>query len=179
MHDKIIASCMMHYDVTNITHCVIYCQIAYFSFYQLKRKICIFRCHMSKYFRPKPRFFGSIFFVTIMLSFLHDYYIKYFCYFFDSNLHKSQKISGKWTRSMSKNRYVKTFLGNSTRCQVFCGTFLERNKLHDIWCVNCKYDIVFIFIKQITCQIDDNHLCLHIFMQGFKTHINLNIIHHF
>jgi len=39
---------------------------------------------------------------------------------------------------------------------VFCGTFLESNKPHDIWCINCRYDIVFIFIKQVTCQIDDN-----------------------
>ena len=41
--------------------------------------------------------------VTIMLSFFYHYYIKYFLLFFDSTLHKSQKISEK----MDKNRCPK------------------------------------------------------------------------
>ena len=74
---------------------------------QIVRKMV---CHMSKYFGQKNRFF--------LIHFSRDHYgllfyllfHKLILLFFDSNLHKSQKNSRKWTSMMSKNRYVETFL---------------------------------------------------------------------
>ena len=70
-------------------------------------------CH--KYFGPKTHFFW--------INTLCDHYALVFTWslhklillFFDSNLHKSQKIPENRTSSMSKIEIDETLLGNSTR----------------------------------------------------------------
>ena len=80
-----------------------------------KTKICIFRirkrvtCH--KYFGPKTRFFSFLktcdHYALVFTRLLH----KLILLFFDSNLHKSRKNSGKWTSMMSKIDIDERLLG--------------------------------------------------------------------
>ena len=71
-------------------------------------------CHFFSV--QKITFFTQFFLVTIMLFFFLSYYITLICYFFDSNLHKTRKVSRYWTSMMSKIQIDETLLGNSTRC---------------------------------------------------------------
>jgi hypothetical protein len=66
--------------------------------------------HVKIFRLKKITFFRCILYETIMLSFLRDYFINKFCYFFRFELHKSQKISRKWTSMMSKIEIDETFL---------------------------------------------------------------------
>ena len=126
MHGEIIATHVMQYGAVNNIRLNDGCQNAYFRFQLLKQKYAFFgvTCHI--FCDQKNWFFW--------IHFLRDHYALVFtrllheliCYFLDSNLHKSRKISGKWTSMMSKIDIDEILLGKSTRCQVFCGTFWDR-----------------------------------------------------
>ena len=75
--------------------------------------LCI---QMSKYFGQKTRFFWINVFCDHYALLFYILIHKLILLFFDSNLHKSQKIFKNRTSSMSKNEIDETLLGNSTRC---------------------------------------------------------------
>ena len=68
------------------------------------------------YFGPKNHFFLCMFlcyhYALIITRLFHDLILL----FFKMSLHKSQKISRKWTKTMSKNGYVKTLFNKNARC---------------------------------------------------------------
>ena len=80
-----------------------------------KTKICKFQneggSHVTFFWRQKTTFCTHQKRVTIMVLFFIHYYINLFCYFFVSNLHKSQKNSRKWTSMMSKIDIDERLLG--------------------------------------------------------------------
>ena len=104
--------------MANVSICIFFARL-HISVLFDKTEIGIFRtdgcvtCH--KYFGQKTRFFVRHFlcdhYAVIITLVIH----KIICYFFDSNLHKSQKIPENRTSSMSKNEIDETLLGKSTR----------------------------------------------------------------
>jgi hypothetical protein len=67
------------------------------------------------FFEPKNHFFIPTFLCDHYAVIFNKYYCKINLLFFRFTLHKSRKNFQKWTKKMSKNRYVKTFLGKNAR----------------------------------------------------------------
>ena len=68
-------------------------------------------CHMSFFFGQKNRFFSFLKTCDHYALVFTQINCQIILLFFDSNLHKSRKISGKWTSMMSKIEIDETLLG--------------------------------------------------------------------